>query len=422
MINLEFGNKTMFSQRLMKILRFRIFILQLGYCTPFRWDFKTNRLSPASTYSFWNFCGYTLYFLFLLFHIAVRLAQTTILKTMQRHQTHTNKSSLQLQRPEIVTADLIFFAIVSVVECVLILILQRRKEIIIFFNEMVDLDATFEEMFRTNSNRPKLHQQTSASVEFLVLIAAVSTLLIPFLFGLFFLQDTQLLHRLFEEVFEIKIKVEMQYLPHILFVIWSANQCCGNIAIILSIIAMYMKFVVYWITAMHPTKILRKGHGSKLKYKTELGIMNEQAMTKIYRIHQVLNRMFNSIVGNRLYSSHQATVQITVVLAGFLCIKYFEMMMFTPGYQLAFLAVFLCSFIELVETVIVSDAIGSSKTLQNKIKGMTKPRAEVVKCVADSWTLSIQVAYPYYTMERVTFLAFVQTSIDSLVTVLVASG
>ncbi|CAL8112449.1 unnamed protein product [Orchesella dallaii] len=413
----------MFSKRLFKILGFRTFIMQLGYTSPFRWDFATKRLVHSPMYPYWNFKIYTFYLIMYGILLGIRLAQKSILKhnaILGEDETGETKHRLE---PAIMALDIAFIAIIVCISSILVLIAEFKDQMIEFFNEMVDFDTFLEETFRTNlKSQEKLYKRTSLVIELLIMMIAVSTLIIPVMFGFFFLQDTEPLHRFFAEVLEVEIKPELKCLPQILFVIWSILQCCNVAGLFLSIGVMYMKFVLFWLTALHPTKILRGGvgRGSQVKYVTSLGLLDEQTMIKMYRTHQVLNKMFNKFMANRLLSNHQAGIQVIIVVCCLISIQYFEEMLYTPGYQVVFLGIFLSLVIVYVETKIVSDAITAGDEFRGKIRSLTGRNKEVVKCVVSSWSLKIHVAYPYFTVNRETFLEFVHRTVEFLVDALMA--
>ncbi|CAL8112451.1 unnamed protein product [Orchesella dallaii] len=414
----------MFSKRLFKILGFRNYIMQIGYTSPFRWDFATHRLISAPWYVFWNFKMYTFYVCMFGILLGTRLAQKTILNKnviFGEDETEVKKHRLE---PVIIALDIGVIALLICITSLFALIALFKDEIIKFFNEMLDFDAFLDEIFRNNlKGRNKLDNNTAAEIDLLMLLVAVSTLFIPVMFGLYFLQDTEPLNRFFLEVLEVEIKPELKFLPLVLFVMWSVLQCCNVAGLFLSIGIMYIKFVPFWLTALNPSKILRCGCGSRfqMKYVTNLGLLGEQSMIKLHRTHQVLNRIFNHFMANPLLSNHQAGLQVLVIVTCFLTIEYFEEMLYTPGYQLVFVTIFLCFFIVYVEAKIVSDANITADEFRRKIRSLTRRKNEVFKSMGGTWSLRIHIAYPYYTVSRTTFLEFVQRTVEFLVDLLMAN-
>ncbi|CAL8112447.1 unnamed protein product [Orchesella dallaii] len=306
--------------------------MQLGYTSPFRWDFSTNQLIHAPIYTHWNFKMFTFYLCMYGIVLSIRLSQKTILKNSAIFGGDDPEVKKHKFEEAIMAADVAYIAVIICVVSIFVLITQFKNQIITFFNEMVDFDALLEDTFRTNQkSQEKVYKNTVMMIEILILIIAIFTLVIPVLFGLMFLQDTEPLHRFFAEVLEVEIKAEFKYLPHILFVVWAILECSNAAWLFLSIGMMYIKFVVFWLTALHPTKILRGGcgRGFQVMYVTNLGLVDEKTMIKMYRNHQVLNMMFNKFMANRLLSNHQAGIQVIVVVTSYIAIQYFEEVLYT---------------------------------------------------------------------------------------------
>ncbi|CAL8112469.1 unnamed protein product [Orchesella dallaii] len=320
--------------------------------------------------------------------------------------------------------DIAFIALIFGCGSCFALISQFKDEIIVFFNEMVDFDTFLDETFQIKlKGRKKLHYRTALVIDLLILMIVVSTLILPVLFCVYFLQDTDPLHRFFLEVLEVEIKPELRFLPQVLFVMWTILQSCNVAGFLLSLGVMYIKFIPFWLTSLHPTKLLRCGcgHGSQMKYITSLGLVGEQTMIKMYRTHQVLNRMFNKFTANPLLSNHQAGIQVVVIVTSFVAVQYFEEMLYTPGNQVVFLGIFLGLFIVYVEAKIVSDANTAGDEFLRKIRSLTRRKNVVFKSLGGSWSLRIHIAYPYYTVSRKTFLEFVQRTVEFLVDALMAN-
>ncbi|CAL8112453.1 unnamed protein product [Orchesella dallaii] len=410
---------------LLKILGYRNYIMQLGYTSPFRWDFATHRVSSAPWYVFWNFKMYTFYICMFGILLGIRLAQTTILsKNAIFGEDETEMKKQRLEPVIIMALDTALIALITIVGSVLVLASQFKDEIIIFFNEMMDFDTFLDETFRTNlKGRKKLYYRTALVIDLLVLMITVSTLVIPVLFSIYFLQGTEPLHRFFLEVLEVEIKPELKFLPQVLFVMWTILQSSNIVGFFLSFGVMYIEFISFWLTALHPTKLLRCGcrRGSQMKYVTSLGLVGEQTMIKMYRAHQVLNRMFNKFMANPLASNHLAGIQVVVIVTSFVAVQYFEEMLYTPGYQIVFLTIFLGLLIVYIESKIVSDANRAADRFRRKIRSSTGRKNEVFKSVGSSWPLRIHVAYPYYTVSRKTFPEFVQRTVEFLVDALMAN-
>ncbi len=133
----------MFSKRLFKIVGYRMVIMEKGYCSPFKWDSKNNRLRRSGQYCFWNFRMYTFYLTLYGVLLSIRLAQKTILKGNPIFGEDEVELVNPLE-PVIRAMDIAFIAIIIVISCFLLVIAEYKDEMMTFFNEMIDANETLE--------------------------------------------------------------------------------------------------------------------------------------------------------------------------------------------------------------------------------------------------------------------------------------
>lgn len=273
-------------------------------------------------------------------------------------------------------------------------------------------------MFKSQLRKLPIYKQTILFTEALVLVCCIATLVIPLMFGLLFLQETEPLHRFFVEVLEVKPRPDLESIPLILFVVWSILQCC-NVANVFVVIGItYIKYIFFWLSGFQPVAI-STGKSPK-KYLTKFGYLEGSLMMRLYREQQLLNVMFSQFIANRRIATHQCAIQVVFVIASFVSIRQFELLLYTPGYQIAFLAVGLCVFVEFMETKTLAEAIDSSKNLREKVKKMSRRDDIVVKVIGKAWSLKFDAAYPYFHIGRHTFLEFMHSSVEILVDLLMA--
>ncbi|CAL8112239.1 unnamed protein product [Orchesella dallaii] len=399
--------------------------MQLSFCTPIRWDFEHDRLTPANQYSYWNFCCYLFYLASYGVILFVRFFYKNLINTNNETEDPDDEFTARLQKiaPAIMACDIVMSAIIIAICMGLSLTVQWKMEIINFFNSLLNLDAELQAKFKVQLNTHPLLKRTALVVDVLTFAIAISTLFIPILFAAFFLQEAEPLHRFLAEFLEVHVKPELKFIPHILFVMFSLLQCCNSAAFFLILGVMYNKFMIFWCTSLHPTsiKVIEPGRAAKaVLYQTQLGEIDGKTMILMYKTQQVLNVMFCQFVANRRAAILQFSIQVVVSVSGFVCIRYFWMMLLTPGFQLGFIAVGVGGLVMRVETGIVTEAIDASGILQKKIRNMTRRKAETVRCVVNNWTLKIPAAYPYYTISRSTFLQFLEKTVSIIVDLLVA--
>lgn len=261
------------------------------------------------------------------------------------------------------------------------------------------------------------YKNTVRTTENLLVVIFLGGLLVPIFFAGFFLQSVNPLHRFFVEVLEYKPELNLQTMPIIIFLMWSVLQCSNTIVLILMITLLYLKFYYFWVSSMIPITLISGG-----KYVTQLGYMSGANMIRFYRLNQVLSRMFNQFLANRMVAGHQAVIQVILVLSSFSCIRYFELIIHTPGLYILYFAIILSVTLHYMESNLLGDTLMNSRRLKSRVKNLTKRSNIVHKAVASTWDLKVDIVHPYFTIGRHTFLQFMNSSLSFTVDVLVAAG
>lgn len=154
---------------------------------------------------------------------------------------------------------------------------------------------------------------------------------------------------------------------------------------------------------------------------TNVGFVSEDKLIEIFRMIQILNKMFSQIFANFLMSSHFLCFKTLFVIGSFFSIRYFFISIVTPGYQICFLTAGLSLLLVYFETDLFTNSIHACKLFRTRVLSMYKINAYICKIIGYSWDLKYEVVYPFVELDKGSFLTFVNSGVDLVVNALVAT-
>lgn len=123
--------------------------MELGMCTPFAWDWKTNKLKCANNYFLWN---WRMFFVYLSIYTVLLLGQF-FKKNIGSRNGIVDVCPEEDEAEETINAmlfiiDGVFLAIIFAIEAVGYLINKSRNEIVTWFNCLVKLNRKLSRKFQ----------------------------------------------------------------------------------------------------------------------------------------------------------------------------------------------------------------------------------------------------------------------------------
>lgn len=184
----------------------------------------------------------------------------------------------------------------------------------------------------------------------------------------------------------------------------------------------------FWVSSLRPLRFPVRilGNADHMwKVETLIGDLPAWKILKSYRSLQILNRLQTSCLASPRIASHQSFLQIVTVLSAFCSIRYFDQIHNNVGYIMMYIGIAISLFMEFIETRIISYVIQVSKNLIYKMEQLVRREWSfegklLLKEVRASWSLRVDVAYPYYEMRSRTFWEFVDIALRFLVDALLA--
>ncbi len=205
---------------------------------------------------------------------------------------------------------------------------------------------------------------------------------------------------------------------------------CFNLADLIFLIDLYgvlnIKCCFTWIQFLKPIQVKLANRTQKDVYIIcYLGCsLTQDELVTVFRELQLLCNFFNLFVGHFLCTIHHASLLMFSTLGTYICIRYPERLL-VPGYQLAPAGVLISLLIEYVEMICLDGTKDQSEDFIRRLKEISETGGykmrKLRKYVKTLHPLKSQLAYPFYEVNRQSFLMFHSKVIDLLVTIFVST-
>ncbi|CAL8136249.1 unnamed protein product [Orchesella dallaii] len=302
--------------------------------------------------------------------------------------------------------------------------LYIRKQHAEFLNIMINYAERQQEKYgryleRYNPSKP--HMRKCEAILFGIF---AGTTFFPFLYGFLIFQPVIPENTFLTEVFEVKMNFDGSLLPLILMLTLDYGVIEGCEILFMADIGgvIYYDCCAYWTKLLEPID-LRFDKG-EAKFTCRIGcVLTFDEMIEFYREQEILERLFNNIYGHIAITSLHASSLSLWTLGCYVCIRHSEDLL-RPGFQMAPTTVVLATVVEYLPMVYAVEAYDNSCTFLKSMTVMVEKEKratrKILKYSKHFRPLELQVAYPYYMLNRENFLAFINQGVDILVNLLVS--
>ncbi|CAL8141105.1 unnamed protein product [Orchesella dallaii] len=297
-------------------------------------------------------------------------------------------------------------------------------------NQIYKLSDELEKMMsekRAHFNNEQ--ERLIKACEYVLLISVIFSTFTPLGYGIFFTSEREPVHQLFREWLDIEVNLDFHSLPIILLFMWAALAGGGAAFLVIYVVVLYIFFALTCISSLSPTNIyihVMKAGERVDKYTidtTSFGLMGEQEAILAYRTQQLITVYMNEIFASVLISLHQVALMVILVGTSFMLITVSKDLANAEVSVVAFVAsVMVCVvFVVSCECFLIGKITDSSKQMLVTSKNLTSSRRSLYKKFLKSCTqLSLNAAYPFFTIDRDTFVKFMCQYLDFLIQLLVA--
>ncbi|CAL8122166.1 unnamed protein product [Orchesella dallaii] len=306
-------------------------------------------------------------------------------------------------------------------------ILAYASEMTYLVNQMYKFSDTLEEMM----SRKRLHFNVNQArmikgCEYLLLMTAFFSTITPLGYGLFFTSSSEPVHQLFKEWLEIEVKLDARSSPLIFLFMWAALAGAGAAFILLHVLVLYVFFTLICVSSLTPSNIYRAVRkpgesGNEYTLDTQFGLMGEEESILSYRTQQVFNLCINKVVASVFISLHQVAFMVILVGASFMFITISKDLANAEVSVVLFLTCAIGSVVLMIssEYILIGNITTASKKFLVTSKNLTFRRSLYNKFLKCCPTFSVNMAYPFFKIQKNTFAEFMCQYLDFLVQLLV---
>ncbi|CAL8145252.1 unnamed protein product [Orchesella dallaii] len=417
----------MISPDFLRIVKWRMALTKFSHFTYISWDSETNRMILAKNYySIFSSC----YFILYLYTVGV----ISIYHAFGYLSAEPDNGADNIFDDDFHPRDETFSILAGMAHIMQalastlmmgnfqVLLITKRREFVEFINMAIQNDLRYQEIYKEYLNRipniKRYHKKSDA----VLLLVAVGTVVIPFLFAFVLFQDFCPEHQILLRYFEVQVKFEWKFMPLLAYVIYMIVQACDILFIIDIGGMLYLNSCPVWLELIQPD-VVEIQEGSP-RFRCRIGCtLNEVEVLRLYKEQEILTEGFNAMFANRLVTGHHSSFLYISTFGLFICIRHWRFI-HQPGFLMAPVAAFLCILAEYIDGRYVEKVTDTSgKYLQSlgvlaNEKGRRLSRLK--KCLKSHRPLQPQLAYPYYTLTRENYLLFVNSIVDNLVSFLVS--
>ncbi len=305
--------------------------------------------------------------------------------------------------------------------------LQKRAKI---FNEMLnqllEYDAPRTQIYRENRQIPPIIKDC----EILVLIISVLCILVPFSFVSVLTLDSDETHNLIKEWLEIDLKWEWRHAPFLILMAWGASNASSIIFFGTMMPLLYFTHLIVNLNCMIPSAVTidrdnqdhPTGYVKHLVRTKEFGIMTETKYMHMLRLEGIMNRIFGQIDESVLATSHHVYCLAIFVVSSFIFIKAYDML-FDGGTLVLIIfigGVTVPLLIEYQESTRLGQVCEASMMNLKKAKQYSRKGSGFDKFIESCKVLRLNLAYPFYNIDKYTFLEFLDQAADCIFNLLAA--
>ncbi|CAL8128535.1 unnamed protein product [Orchesella dallaii] len=294
------------------------------------------------------------------------------LKTRFNKQISTKESILAL----VGFIHVCFAAIFIFVFCVLQGIRNKLEYYVELYQKLVGNDFMYKEIYeRELANNAARFKVRFAILNILGIVITIATIAIPFAFGVFALQPLSPIRITIVEVLEIHPRVELTYLPLMLFISYLVFQVSDAAFLFIYLALMFLTSTEFWMNQFRPMSLSEVSIGNNNKnimIRCRIGgNVKIESLFHFYKHYQIITNAFNNTYCFIGVSIHHCSALLMLVSALYLSIRYPEIIYLPGAGQLVPSGIVLLCILEYCEAVFIEGVYQSSADFLIQLKHLT---------------------------------------------------
>ncbi len=389
------------------------YILLSGYDT---WDKKTSQFREPIIYQQWNAT-------LLLYSLGIY----PILLTIHLVNKAMSETIFDINNPGKFISYVIGWAenAIGVLIVILGVWCKTKSELATTIqNQLFSYNEAMSRIHRQNGHRPSYVN----TCDRIMIATFITTLILPFSFVAVLTLDADETHNLIMDWLEIDLKWT-SYPLLIIGICRGASNAASICFFAVALAALYMFPLIVNLTYLRPisvsidraeTIINPDGNIHFLITTQGFGMLTEDEYMKMIRTEGVMCKMFGDLYRSVWISSHHVTLLVFFVATIFIAIKIADNLV-KEG--ILIIIVLLASLLvpimlEYTEGTRVGQMVDASSMLLKSTKKLCMRKTALFKFVASCQTIRLELGYPFFKVQRQSFLDFMHQAANLLFTLL----
>lgn len=264
------------------------------------------------------------------------------------------------------------------------------------------------------------HKRLLRIGELLVLSCNFLTLAVPFAVLACLFHPLEPTHRMIKEWFELEFEFNLSNTP-IFAGLWLLVYGSSNMIIVLSYLAaIYYQTTMIVLDDLTPERLVRR-QGSRVVMDTKFfGELEDLEIVNMYRAIRMFNGLMNDIMASSLIAFHHVACLTTFSALVFFIIKHNDVLV--EGGLISMLIIGCCLVCPVAvigsESFMFAIIVDLSDGFIDQGNSLVGRRTMYRKFVKSCQTFYVEEAYPFYHIDKDTFLAFIEEGLDKSITLL----
>ncbi|CAL8087509.1 unnamed protein product [Orchesella dallaii] len=408
----------MISEKAVKVFRLRVQLMEFSVGTLFAWDNSTGQLIRANNYLIFNIIAGIYFGAWWLAGLAIQL----YLIITSESDDEGGKSKLDLKE---FGCNAILIGEILLCSCVMFLFmvsLRHLDDFIYLMNQLLAYNNAVLEMIKSkNIELDGPHRQKMKQLEILMYAIFFVSTVTPFGLAATVFHPMEPTHRLVQDWFEVDIKPEGIFI--IVYIVGCASMMsCASIVAALSInIVFYYVIATTCLEDLTPEAADERIGAKRYNMVTQFyGVMEDNEIGTAYRAQQLFNVLMNNFYSSVLVSFHHVALLAVFSIMLYFDIKFQEMIW--DGGLIAEMIVLSIVVTPLwlmkIQSSICGKLVDISDTFQDRGRKLLQRKVFLARFADSCSTFYIQVAYPFYAVQKETFADFCSQAVDYTITLL----
>ncbi|CAL8146331.1 unnamed protein product [Orchesella dallaii] len=414
----------MISDKMLKLIGFRVKVIPFGGGTWFYWNSSTKRFVPPSPYHM-----FTMQYGMLagLYFGIIHFIQLYLLLSAKPGipEEDGEDPDLEFDLHKFATVMVAWGEVFTLLAIVFanIAVLLHIDDCRYLLNQLIAYTETLREMFRTKQiELDEEHKKWIRDGERLILVCVVSSFVVPFLLAPCFLHPIEPTHRLITDWLEFEFGFNLSGIPVAIVFLVGVYSCSNVFSLLAFIAVMYLYTSKPCLNDITTVEVERRtAAGKRCHLVTRFyGVLEDKEVAKFYRIQVYFNNLVNNVFDSVLLSYHHvACIMCASVMACF-AIRYQQIIV--DGGILAVLVVAVGVLIPLgvvyFEGIFCGDLVAVSEDFKESGKLLMDRKTMHAKFALSCRPLYLKMTHPFYNVDRNTFLEFTDAVVDKTITLL----